>query len=326
MAQSLAGNFKIYDDYFNSGFNETLQQNTQAFNGASNGGIVLVPQSRIGHYAYENFFDVVSTLVQRRDITSTSTASDTAMTQDEIISVKLARKLGPIGISLDAMKKQGRDPETISYIVGQQSAVAIQTDYLNTALLALRGAMIDQTALTHDATDGTIETADEVTGISKFGDAADRIVCWVMHSKVYFDLVKDQLGDSLWTGTGVRVLEGVASTFSRPVVVTDSASLKVANGVSTGVDAYYTFGLVAGGVRIEESEPATVVSQLITGYENIYYRVQGEHAFNLGLKGLKWDTGNGLANPTDATLIVTGNWDKAVTSDKLLPGIMIKSR
>lgn len=329
MAQSLASNFTLYHAEFNGGFNETLQQNAAAFNGASRGAMRIVPQRLRGHYDKESFFDNISTLVARRDITSTSTVSDTALTQDEIIGVKLNRKVGPIGISLDALKKigQGEDAQReASFLIGQQAATAIQVDYLNTALKAAEAALDNVSALEHDRTAGTMRSEDMVDGLAKFGDAAGRILVWVMHSKVYYDLVKDQLADAVYRADGVQIVQGVPATLGRPVIVTDSASLIETDGVSTGVDAYSTLGLQAGAIEVVESEPPTMVSDLVTGYENMFYRVQGEHAYNLRLRGFKWDVTNGGANPADATLATGSNWDKAVTSDKLLPGVIVKSR
>lgn len=329
MAQSLASDFQIYHAEFNGAFVETLQQNVQGFNESSAGTIRLVPESLRGHYDKESFFDVVSSLVARRDITSTSTAADTAVTQDEFVGVKLNRKVGPIALSLDALKKIGRGEDAqreASFIMGQQAARAIQTDYMNSALRACEAALDNVSALEHSATDGTLETTDLIAGLKKFGDAAGNIRAWVMHSAQFYDLLSNQVTNAIYRANGVEIMEGTPVTLGRPVVVTDSDALVETDGVSSGVDAYSVLGLVQGAIEVVESEPATMVTDLITGYENIFWRVQGEHAFNLRLRGFKWDVTNGSTNPTDATVATGTNWDKAVTSDKLLPGIIIKSR
>ena len=331
MAQSLSSDFKIYNAEFNGGFNETLQQFSMAFGAASRGTMVVVPERLRGHYDKESMFDVISTLVQRRDTTSTSTASDTALTQDEFIGVKINRKVGPVAISLDALKKigQGEDAQReSSFIIGQQAAKAITLDYLNSLLRALQGSIQNQSSLLYDYSGtGTIISEALVDGLAKFGDAAEsQLLCWVMHSKVYYNLVKDQVTDAVYRADGVSIMEGTPATFGRPVIVTDSAALVETDGVSTGVNKYSTLCLRAGAGRVVESEPATMVTDLVTGYENMFYRVQGEHAFNLQLAGFKWDTSNGGENPTDANIALGSNWDMAVTSYKLLPGICIDSQ
>jgi hypothetical protein len=69
-----------------------------------------------------------------------------------------------------------------------------------------------------------------------------------------------------------------------------------------------------------------MVVDLVSGLDNLVYRFQGEFAYNMGVKGFKWDTGNGGANP-DATALGTGsNWDAASTSYKDFAGCIIQSR
>ena len=64
----------------------------------------------------------------------------------------------------------------------------------------------------------------------------------------------------------------------------------------------------------------------VTGLENLVVRLQGEFAYNLGVKGFKWDTANGGANPSDAAVGTGTNWDAAVSSYKDYAGIVIQSR
>jgi hypothetical protein len=325
MAQSIHSDFKIYNEFFDSGFVETLQQNTNAWNGVSGGAIRLVADQLKGHFEYDSLFDLVSGLVSRRDIDSTGTVNDTAMTQDEEISVKINRKVGPVAVSFDAMKKKGRDPREFSFILGQQTAKAVQVDYLDTALGACEAALDAVAALEHDASDGTITTDDVAVGLSKFGDAAGQVSVLVMHSKPYWDLVRNQITDAIYRADGVQIMAGIPATFNRPTIVTDSAALFEADEPSSSVGVYSTLGLVPGAIEVVESETPTMVTDLVTGYENIFNRIQGEHAYNLRLKGLRWKVASGN-NPTDAALTTGSNWEKAVASNKLLPGILIRSR
>ena len=328
MAQSLGSDFKLYQAEFNGGFSETLQQESQVFNGASNGAIRLVPERLRGQYDKESFFDVVSSLASRRDTTSTSTASDTAVTQDEHVGVKLNRKVGPVAIALDALKKIGREatPQEMSFILGGQVAKALQVDYLNSGLRALEPALWAQTAVRHDATDGDLATADLFDGLAKFGDAASRIVAWVGHSKQYYDLVKGQVAANIDGVSNFNIATAQPVTANRPFIMTDSDDLITTDGGGSGVDSYSLLGLTQGAVELLLSEPETMAIELVTGYENMFYRMQGEYAFNVRLKGFRWDVTNGGANPSDAALATGSNWDKAVTSDKLLAGVVIRSQ
>src|SRR3972149_4489690 len=90
MAIGTASDFKIYNEQINGAFFEVFMQNTDAFNEASRDGIMLSTSATRGDYIYESFFEE-GAAVARRDPTSVSAITDNALTQDELISVKLHR-------------------------------------------------------------------------------------------------------------------------------------------------------------------------------------------------------------------------------------------
>lgn len=325
MAIGKASDLTIYNEEFIGGYVDQLQQNSN-FNEATQNTLVLRSRFHEGDYSKEAMFDLVTNLVSRRDTTSVSAATDLSITSDEFIGVKLNRKIGPVAQTLDAWKKLGRDERMISFVIGQQVAKAQQVEILNSALAALEGKLDAVAALEHSAVDGTLASTDLVTGLSKAGDSAGDIVAWIMHSKPYFDLIGNQTTNAIYRANGVRIMEGTPATYGRPVFVTDSASLVESQGVSSAADAYSTLGLRAGAAIAEFSEPETVVMDLVSGLENIVYRMQGEFAYTLSLKGCKWDVANGAANPDGAAVATATNWDNVVADNKSLPGIIIKSQ
>lgn len=330
MADYLASNFKVYQNYLKTRAAETLQQQADVFNAAVNNAIILSTSEKPGDYEYESFFKDIASLVTRRDTTVTTAATKLSMIQDEFIRVKLNRKIGPVDQSRDSFRKIfARYSEMeFSGILGGQIAVAQQLDMLNSVLLAARAALVTNNSgslLYTVPSSGTITTPSLVDGLSKMGDRSDRVVAWVMHSKVYFNLVKEQIAAKIEGIANFNVQTGTPVTLNRPVIVTDSASLKVTSG-SPAVDDYYTLGLVRNGAMAEVTETNDVVIDDITGGENLITRLQGEFAYNVGLKGFKYDVTSGGANP-NASAVGTGtNWDKAASDDKSLAGVVIKSR
>lgn len=329
MADYLASNFKIYQEYLKTRAAETLQQNADIFNGAVNNAIILRTVEKPGDYEYESFFKQIAGLVSRRDNTSTASATKLSMLQDEFVRVKLSRKIGPVDTARDAFRKWiGHYSEMeFSGILGAQIADAQQKDMANTALLAARAALVtaDGGALMYTTTSpSTLKTGDLISGLSKMGDAADRIVAWVMHSKPYYDLVQSQVTDKITGIANFNVQTGTPVTLNRPVFVTDSDSLKVTSG-SPAVTNYYTLGLTASGVLCEVTETSDIVVDDITGNEVLMTRLQGEFAYNLGVKGFKYDTANGGINPNASAVGLGTNWDKASTDNKSLAGVVIKS-
>ena len=315
----------IYPELIHAGMVETLQQNTDAFNGAANNTIRQIVRARLGDFAQESFFGIVPNLVRRRLVDaspSNPAVASQEMPKEEFISVKLNRGIGPVDQTLDSFRKIGETPdfEVISFTLGEQVAKAVQVDWLDTGLTAAVAALLGQGPVSViPSPQVPIVTDNLVDLLAAFGDKASAIRMWVMHSKTYYDLVKEQIASNITNISDFNVASASPVTLNRPVLVTDSASLV------SGAD-YYTLGLTENAVVLEESEDTLVHADIITGNENIVARMQGEYAFNVSLKGFKWDTANGGVNP-DGTALGTGtNWDKAATADKDLSGVILTTQ
>lgn len=325
---SLESNFKVYNEYFVSRVNELLAQKADIFNEASNGAINLTTISRRGDYDYTNLFsNVSSSLATRRDLTSSSSQTDLALVQDEHIKVKLSRKIVPVTVTRDAFRKAfgSYDQTTFTDILAEQAANAMQVEMCDTALLAVSRALKQQSASYYTETSlGSISSQTLVNMLKKMGDRADRVVCWVMHSKAYYDLTLSQINANITPLSNFNIATGTPVTLNRPVVICDSASLKTQLN-SPDVDDYYTLALVRGAVEVENTEEQEIVVQDVTGTENLTVRFQGEYAYNLGLKGFKWDVGNGGANPTSTNVGTGTNWDTHFTDVKDRAGVVVST-
>lgn len=322
MAAGTKADFVIYQEEFFGGMTEVLLQNSDAFNGASRNTIRLVPRRLKGDYEKESFVKEVSGLITRRDVESVSDAADLKLEQGELIGVKINRKIGPVAQTRDAFRKIGTDPATFSFLLGQQWGAAVAVDYVNSAVRAAVAALSTVDVLTLEKTTATMTHSILAETLSKFGDNAKNILCWVMHSKVWFDLMQQSITDKITNVADVTIIEGTAASLGRPVVVTDSASLVVSGTVAN----YITLGLVDSAVVVDESEERDIVSDVITGKENILVRLQGEYAYNLRVKGFAWNTVAGGANPTDGAVATNSNWSAKYTDVKALAGVYVQSK
>ncbi|MDR2893578.1 MAG: major capsid protein [Deltaproteobacteria bacterium] len=317
-------NFRIYEEQYYGGLYEAVAQNINVFNAASAGAIVLSARDVPGDFSRESFIRDLE-LVTRRDPAATSAVADAPIVQDEFISVKLSRRLGPVAQTLDAWKKINQDPQIMSYMLGQMAGQRKVRDYVNTAVLgcvtAIGGVAAMNPAVSPDSSaPATLTHAGLITAMSAFGDQSASVAAFVTHSKAYFDLLKDTVAEKIVEVAGAVIYSGNVSTFNRPTIVTDSPALVADN---EGTPNYRVLALTGGAVRVEEnSDSETVAFELITGLENLVYRYQGEYAYNLGLKGFAWNTTAG-ANPTDTAIGKAANWKKVASSDKALAGSMI---
>lgn len=326
---TLKGDLKYINPYVQAGVTETLTQAAAGLFEASRGALQLSAAAKPGDFETSTFFQNISGLITRRDPTSLAAAPDTKLVQAEYSRVKLNRKIGPVAATRDSFRKAGLSRNAMDLVVGQQAGVAMQVDMLNTTLLSLRAALAADAASYVDGGAATINSAGAnglIDGLAKRGDAAAGIVCWIMHSKTFFDLVKEQIAADIDGVSGLVFAEASPRTMGRPVLVTDSPSLVVANGIGAGVDAYYTLGLTAGAAMMEETEGTEIVTQDITGQENLIMRIQGEYAENIGLKGYTWDKTNGGENPTSAALGTGTNWDTSYADVKDRAGVVIRTR
>jgi len=315
---------QIYDEQVIGAMVETEAQAINVFNEASNYAITLTSKSLIGHYAKETFFDNTSSLVARRDITDVSTdVTDLDITADEIVSVKLNRRLGPIGKSEDAWRKIGKDNREMSRVIGVQFEKAKLKEMVDRACAALVNAIDNEGNAVADVTSTTIDGVASTThgalieAQSQLGDRWSDIVAIVGHSNTLFDLQRNSLntGALVENIAGLVVNTGSVPTMGLPFIVSDSPSLYSGN-------TYYVLLLTRAAAKVINSEETKIYATTITGKPNLIYRVQGEYAYNLGLKGYEWGGG---VNPTNEAVATGSNWTYNFASVKDGPGVLLKT-
>jgi hypothetical protein len=315
--------FTIYDLQYYSGITEVLLQNANVFNAASRNAIRIVPQLVKGQFEKTTFMKNIASLITRRDPTSIAGVVDKSLSQGEHVSVKVNRKIGPVAHTKDSFRKIASTPEELSLILGQQAGAAIAIDYVDTAIRSAVAATKSNPALIKNYATTTITHKKLLETMALFGDRASRIVCWVMHSRLYFDLVGQAIADKILNIADVAIAEGSTATLGKPTIISDSAALISLNEPSSSAsDTYHVLGLTEDAIQLKESEDRDAVLDPVTGLENLVLRWQGEYAFNIGLKGYAYATGAG-ANPTDATLASSANWSQVVTDDKDCLGVML---
>jgi hypothetical protein len=337
MPIGLKTNFVIDNPFIYTGYTEMLTQFSNAFNAQSNGALTLTAESIMGDTAQSSYFQNIAGLVRDRDPTSNADVDDKVIPMGTITTVKVNRGIGPVAHTYDSFRKigvQGNIPDghnttginLMDYIVGQQTAKGVQVEKINMALLALTTALRQIAGVKYANTAGTLDNAALVNGLAKMGDAAgNNVRIWVMHSKAYYNLILTQIASGIDSVTGFTLANAQPITLNRPVLVIDSPSLVIPNGVSAGVNSYITLGLGAGAAEVIDSEDMMLASQLITGKQNLAIRLQGEYSYNLGVRGFTYDVASGGINPSATAIGTAANWDKAYADVKDLGGVVIET-
>jgi hypothetical protein len=319
MATGKASDFTIYQHEVNAAWIEYDAQYAELFNEQSKGSIVMRSEAMQGDYGKVSGFLSTSSLVNERDTTDVSTAGTvTKLSEGDLINVKLNR-YNLSEQTLDAWKKIAKNESELARIIGLQLAKADKLEKLNRGLGAVVGATGNVgVTVAYDAQGdglGTMTHLALTKGLRLFGDRAGDIVCWVMHSHAAYDLLTQSIADKIDMTAGMAVLNGTIASLGRPIVITDSTEL-----VSSST--YYTLGLTQGAIDIADSEPVSVLSEVVGGKINLIGRIQAEWAYNLGLRGYKYLVATG-ANPNAAAVRLGTNWPKVATSIKDTAGVRI---
>lgn len=330
MAITSASNMQVYNDQVRNAYAERIAKAINGFFTKLNGAVLLSDAAVPGDYIKQSFFKAPSGLVTRR-VTSGSgfdaDATPVTVEQGENVSVRLSRKIGPMEITDDALRKIIATPDEFSMWAGELAADGVLEAMIKDTLTGLQAALnrspyqVDRSGLS----DGTLSRTALAAGLALLGDRSGDVVAWVMHSKPYFDLVAKDIDPttSVDTLVGNVALYGASpATLGRPCVVIDDSALVL----DETVDKYFTLGLTAGAAELRsDTQLADLLVERIGGKENIRNRIQGERDWFLKLKGFAWDVANGGANPSNAALATATNWDASSTSAKDRAGVCIKS-
>ena len=316
----------VFSEYAYKAQTEILSQQLELFNTATRGAIAMRQAANQGDYNEAAFFAKVSGgLVKRRDAygTGSNTTASLAMLTDR--SVKVGAGTKTISMDPGQYKWIQQNPAVAGAAMGQQLAVDDMADMLNTAVAAGYSALAQVTAVVHDGSAAVADHAALLKGSSKFGDRSGAVLCWVLHSKVHTDIISANLtnAQNLFKFGDVNIM---ADFQGRPLIVTDSASLFTADGVSPGINKYHTLGLVSEGIVIEKNNDFTDNWETSNGQINIARTYQAEWSYNMGIKGFAWDKTNGGHSPTTAALTTATNWDRYATDVKDLAGVIVESR
>lgn len=314
---------QVFDEYLNTARTEVVSQAVDKFNAASRGTLLLSAGANQGDFDVEASYKLISGIVRRRDQYGSGAVTAKDIEQLLESSVKIAAGTPPINHPPSWWTWMQKNPEEAGVILGRQIGVAQTQDLLNTAISAVAAALGGVGAtVEHDGSAATASLVALNTTTALFGDRSQSIAAWVMHSKVFHDLINAGLTNTtrLFTFENVSIMQ---DAMGRPFIVTDSPSLFDATPTP---DNYLTLGLVPGATTVEMNGDFFDNINTTNGDENILRTYQAEWTFNLGVKGFEWDRTAGGKSPTSAAVGTSTNWDKTITDIKDCAGVVLRSQ
>lgn len=294
---------------------ETIMQNVEAFTAGTAGAITLGTQMISGDMLSESMLSEISSLIARRDITADTDATVKGVSSRDENTIKIYWGTGAIEFKTVDAKRYGSDAAAFSAAIGEQIGKGIVNYALNAGITAVRASIETQSTLVTGTGVAAITPTLLNSSLKPFGDASGSIVAFVMNGATYNDLVGQAIANGSADVAYGAIYTGTTGSLGRPVYVTDSAGLGMTAGVAV-------LGLTAGAVSIIESEAREFLSDIVTGKENIKYRIQAEGSFALNVKGYSWKTASGV-NPTLATLGTKTNWELKATDKKSSAGVLL---
>ncbi len=311
-------NMVVFNEQIQRVATETVAQEVEKFNQASQGTMLLGSDSKIGDFVEEASYKLVASLVGRRDAYNQGALTPLQLDQLKNVSVKVDQSVGPVEWTLEQFRRLAKSEEEAGLILGEQAAKGMIQDYLNTGASCLRAAISGQATLVNDISASGIATKIALNNAAaKFGDKQQSIGAWLMHSSVYTGLTNESITNAaqLYTIDGINVMQ---DGLGRVFVVSDIPAL-FAGGF------YHTLGLSAGSLMVETNGLLTQTTNN-TAFQNMGVVWKGESSFTVGLKGYAWDIANGGKSPTNAELATATNWDLTASDLKDTAGVMLISQ
>ena len=323
-ASLVVGSLAINPDKVNDYLGWEYNDQWQAFVAGWDGCIVTLPADPAilpSTKVYRPTFGMVKA-AEKLDVTNTSVKDSTAMSGGAAVYGPVCSNvIFPVEFFSHAVRAMKASDAEIESTLAAQIAQRIVNARKLDVLYALRGAIGAMTTVSHvnDESGNTVKTGtltDLMDTKAILGDAQGSFRVAVLHSKAWLSIKKDlvtgsnynieRIGDMVVLGN-IPGLEGLS------IILCDDGT-KVA-GASAGLDAYYSFLLGEGAVKIApavNSPLFTAVMGLDKGARST--KVASEDHFGLVISGMGMST-DATGNPTVAELYDTSNWSEAFSHD-----------
>ena len=310
---------QVYNDEIVGNTIELLGQRIDMFNAASGGSILLNAATFRGDFSKESFFNQIASAQRRVDrYAANSAQAATALTQGEMVGVKVAGGFGPVIFEPAQMTYLQQNPGAAITAIASGFADALLADQLNTAVGCAVSAVENVAALVNDVSGSAGVTQGGLNNSHrKFGDMSSILSADVMTGDVYHRLVAEAItnGNRLFLSTNVQVVD----ILGKLVVISDIPALYEAGTPNKDK----VLSVTAGGIIVDNSSDIVSNMETSNGNKRIETTWQSDYTFGVKLKGYAWDVANGGASPTDAELFTGSNWDKAVAENKHTLGTLL---
>ena len=308
---------KVYNEEIYTSTIEMVDQMINQFNAASGNTLVLQSIGNRGDFEKEAFWQNLASARRRVDrYAPNAAATPTALTQEEMVGVKVAGGFGPVLLEPSQITWLQEDPDSAIDAIARYFSESLLQDQLNTAIGAGVAAIENQAQLVNDVSATTGLNQQALNGShALFGDMSQMLTTDIMSGAAYHTLIDKALvnGAELFSSENVTVV----NILGKNIVVTDAPALYEAGTPNK----FKVLSLSTGGIIVDSNNDLITNLETNNGNERIETTWQADYTFNIKLKGYAWDTATGGPSPLDAELFTGTNWNK-VMLDKFTAGTL----
>jgi len=310
----------VYNEQFQTELLEQIVQKIDVINGMSNNTILMGSEDFSGDYKQSTFFGRIANLIERRDITSDSSDTDKRMNKKEDVEVVVDFKT-KVFETYENFRRNGQTIETFTSVVAEQWVQEFIKRHLNLGVSAAVQAAVNNSAMYDNSLTASKASYEALLkGQELFQDKYDEVGAYVMNTKAFFDLRRDNLANyKIDNVAGSQIVTGMTETMGLPVIVSNIPSLSYDAG--GGDIKNRILALRPGAISMTERTGRLTRVDEVTSLENLGVRWASEGSVRMGLLGYAWDIANGGRSPTDAAIETGTNWDAVV--DNSLTGVAV---
>jgi len=299
---------------------ESIYENVKNFNSKSGGAISLNTNRHKGDFLEEHFLKFTQ-MVGYRDPYSTASANFASINSEKQVSPKIGYK-AKVEIMQSEINRYGGNSQIVLAKISRAIGLQITKQMLDSALVCASASIGSNEDVVVDSCQD-LDFKLLLQGLSKFGDYAENIKTFVMHSGSLFGLLNEGLNINSDTVINGVVYNSTPASLNRRIYSVDNSHLlgtKDCDGNETNI--YKILALQTGGIQVIESEESDYLVEKDGRGENIVYRISAEGSFDVKVAGYSY-TGGSTAIKDDTKISKTTNWQKVVTDDKATAGSMI---
>ena len=315
MAVTLTSDFKIDEVLMNTMFLNRLYDKTNIFNASSNDAFVTENQFVSGFAPKQSQIDETENLIKRMDITSTADVVAEKIVESQVGGAKVFRRVGPVELTQTAINERRLTEEGVYGFIAEMVAGQIIKSHRDT-ILKLLPVLLAKKASKYKQTKAAFKPTDVLEALKFYKEFPGMWALTLMSVENYADGLKQAYDDKIGNFSGMAVQNGMLYSLGRPVLNIEDSSLNIADADSTAGGAQpgsWVMFLPMNSMKINVTTQPRIVSDLITGKEQLLLRFQAEYAAIVSAKQHEW-TGNDK-NPTDAQLNAAASWEERAKSD-----------